>query len=145
MWHVFSDVSEPESSERHYKPFLLSTAMMFSKCHVLSYTSDVILRKLENLCMVSIILKCIFFCKNVSIVFTAVGFQVVDKITGETKAGTFRTYLFKMPDPFAFLLFLFVVLHPVGEITSSTLFKALAVHFSGGYEENNGNVSRGIL
>ena len=72
-------------------------------------------------------IKMHFFCKNVSIVFTAVGFRFVDKITGETKAGTFRIYLFKMPDPFASLLFVFVILHPVGEVTIFTLFKALTL------------------
>jgi len=58
---MFADVSEiqtqPESSELHYKQFLLSTALMISKNHVSFYSRDVTLRKLEITCVASKILK----------------------------------------------------------------------------------------
>jgi hypothetical protein len=84
-----ADVSEvqtqPEYSECHYKPFLLFIAVMISKCHVLSYSRIVTLRKLEISCMASKILKRISF-KNISVVFTVIGFHFVDKMAA-TKKG----------------------------------------------------------
>jgi len=85
---MHADVSEVwtqyEYSERHYKPFLLSTAVMIWKCHVLCYSRDVTLRKLEIPLVASEILKCISR-KNISIVFTVAGVYFVDKMAGATK------------------------------------------------------------